>query len=209
MDGKYRELVEEYIDEGLDARRSIDPEAVLAAVKAVSGAIRKGNKLIVFGNGGSAADALHIVGEFIGLYTNPKEDGPNEKEISSAIPAKHRLPISAIALTGNVANITAIANDYSFEEVYARQLEGLGREGDVALAISTSGNSNNVIAAVRKAKEIGIYTIGLSGKTGGRLAQEADMTIRINSKKTSIIQEAHLTVCHLISILVEVELFGK
>lgn len=202
---KYDALIDEYINDGLEARRAIPKEAVEKAVHEIAKAMRNGKKLIVFGNGGSAADAQHIVGEFIGLYTNPIDERRRQREFNPE--PKHRIPLSAIALTSNISNITAIANDYSFDEIFKRQLEGLGHQGDVAMGITTSGNSKNILAAINTAKQLGIYTIGLTGGTGGKLKDIVDDAIVINSSKTSIIQEAHLTVCHLISILVERELF--
>lgn len=195
----FQDLIKEYIDEGVTARKSIDPAILSKSVSLICSAIKNGNKLIAFGNGGSAADAQHIVGEFIGIHVNPKENEDTRNP---------RKPIAAIALTANVSNITAIANDYGYDEIFARQLEGLGKTGDVALAISTSGNSKNVIAAVKTAKKLGISVIGLTGGHGGQLRDMADVTILIKSDKTSIIQEGHLTACHLISIMVEKELFG-
>jgi D-sedoheptulose 7-phosphate isomerase len=195
----YTNLINEYIEEGVSARKSIDPAILDKAVNLICKSLRKGNKIIAFGNGGSAADAQHIVGEFIGVHVNPKEN-ENLKN--------PRKPIPAIALTVNTSNITAIANDYSYDEIFSRQLEGVGCKGDVAIAISTSGNSKNVIAAVKKAKELGIHVIVLTGGSGGQLKDMGDLTILIKSSKTSIIQEGHLTACHLISILVEKELFG-
>jgi D-sedoheptulose 7-phosphate isomerase len=194
----HTKLINDYITEGADVRKAIDQKTIIDAVNIICKALRNGNKLIAFGNGGSAADAQHIVGEFIGIHVNTRENEDTRNP---------RKPIAAIALTSNTSNITAIANDYGYDEIFARQLEGIGKRGDVALAISTSGNSKNVIAAVKKAKDLGIYVIGLTGPKG-QLKDISDTAIIINTGKTSIMQEGHLTVCHLISIIVERELFG-
>lgn len=142
--------------------------------------LRAGHKLLFFGNGGSAADSQHLAAEFVGRY---------EKE---------RRGLAAIALTTDTSILTAVGNDYGFERIYERQIEALGRKGDVAFAISTSGNSANILAAVAKAKSLGIYTIGFTGKDGGKLKDKVDLAFVVPSQKTSCIQETHIMVGHII-----------
>lgn len=142
--------------------------------------LRSGNKIIFFGNGGSASDSQHLAAEFVGRY---------EKE---------RRALAAISLTVDTSALTAIGNDYGYERVFERQLEALGRKGDVAFAISTSGNSKNVIAAVKRAKQIGVYTIGFLGNDGGQLKGLVDLALVIPSKKTSRIQESHIMIGHIL-----------
>ncbi len=188
---EYEKRITEYLSEGARARTSVDPSEIEAISTKIFEAISKGNKLLAFGNGGSAGDAQHLVGEFVCRFM------------------KDRKPMPAIALTTNTTNLTAIANDYSYEDVFSRQAEALGRPGDVAIGITTSGTSPNVIKAVEKCKELGIFTIGLTGRSGGRLKDIADITLIVKSEKTSVIQEVHIAVIHLISLIVEEKMFGK
>lgn len=154
--------------------------SVAAAAETIATALTQGGKLLVAGNGGSAAEAQHMTAELIGRFR------------------RERRPLPGIALVGNPATITAIANDYDFDEVFSRQVEALGRPGDVLLAISTSGRSPNVIEAVRTATAKGIRTIALSGGDGGTLAAEAELGIIVDSSQTARIQEVHLAVVHAI-----------
>jgi D-sedoheptulose 7-phosphate isomerase len=151
---------------------------------------KKGNKVLLFGNGGSAADAQHIAAEFVGRYYL---DRP-------ALPAQ--------ALTVNTSSLTAIGNDYAYEQIFSRQVEAFGQAGDVAIGISTSGNSRNVIEAVRAAKRKDMVTVGMTGESGGQLKAEADYCICVPSCDTSRIQEAHILVGHILSELVEQAIFG-
>jgi D-sedoheptulose 7-phosphate isomerase len=154
-------------------------------------AYEAGKKILVFGNGGSAADAQHIAAELVGKYY------------------MDRRPLPAEALTVNTSSLTAIGNDYAFERIFARQVEALGNPGDVAIGISTSGNSPNVIEAVRAAKKKGMITIGLTGAEGGRLRNEVDYCICVPSKDTPRIQEAHILIGHIWCELIERALFGN
>jgi D-sedoheptulose 7-phosphate isomerase len=149
---------------------------------------RNGGKLLAFGNGGSAADAQHLAAELAGRY------------------GRERPGLPALALCANTSDITAIGNDYGFERIFARLIEAHGRAGDVAVAISTSGSSPNVLAAVETARECGLRTIGLTGKGGGKLAGMVDVPIAVPSDSTPRIQETHITVVHLICELVDAEL---
>jgi D-sedoheptulose 7-phosphate isomerase len=159
------------------------------AIEKTETALKSGNKLLICGNGGSAADAQHFAAELVGMFN------------------KKRKPLPAIALTTNTSNITAAANDFGFEYVFERQLEALGRRGDVLFAISTSGNSANVLRAVLRAKSLGIFTIALLGKGGGRIGKEADLPIIVPSDRTPRIQECHLITYHAISERIENDLF--
>ena len=154
----------------------------------ISKAFVSGNKLMLCGNGGSAADSQHIAAEMTGRFI------------------KDRKPLPAIALTTDTSTLTCIANDYSFEHVFARQVSALGRPGDVLLAISTSGNSENVIKAMQAAKDLSIKTVALTGRDGGRIKSLADFSIVVPSLTTARIQEAHIFIGHIICGLIEKDL---
>ena len=160
------------------------------AVNAVTQCLKGGNKLIFFGNGGSAADSQHIAAEFIGRFQ------------------KERQSLPAIALTTDTSILTALGNDYGFDIVFARQIAGLGKKSDVAFAISTSGNSPNVLEGVKQAKKMGIKIIALTGGTGGKLASLCDISLIVPSTVTARIQESHICIAHTICELVEDE-FSK
>ncbi len=167
-------------------------ENVLQAAARLALSFRKKGKLILFGNGGSASDSLHIAGEFLGRFD-------------------HRLrrpSLPAIALSENPAALTAIANDFGYSYSFSRQLEGLASPGDVVLGISTSGNSQNVLEATRVARKKKLYTIGLTGATGGKLKTLVDLCICVPSDNTQRIQESHITIGHAICELVEKALYG-
>lgn len=152
-------------------------------------ALKSGNKALFFGNGGSAADAQHIAAEFVGRF------------------GFDRPALPALALSVNSSCVTAIGNDYGFDQVFSRQVEALARPGDVAIGISTSGNSPNVLCALAKAKEIGLHTVGLTGGGGGRLRGAVDHCVCAPSNETPRIQECHILIAHIISELVEREMF--
>ena len=166
-------------------------EEILGATAAIVESLRAGGKILLCGNGGSAGDAQHLATEFVSTLTL---DRPRD-----AIPA--------IALTTDTSLLTAVSNDFGFEHVFARQVEALGREGDVLIGISTSGNSANVVKAFERARSTRIRTIALTGATGGALAALADIEINVPSSETSHVQEAHIAVGQLIAFLVEDELF--
>lgn len=151
--------------------------------------LKKGGKIILFGNGGSASDSQHIAAELVGRFT------------------KDRTSLAAIALTTNTSILTSLSNDYSFEVVFAKQIEALGKEEDVAIGISTSGKAKNVNAGIRQAKKIGIKTIALTGGNGGELAKLADVSIIVPSNITARIQEAHITIGHILCQLIEEKIF--
>jgi len=156
-------------------------DAARACIRALDGA----GKLIFFGNGGSAADSQHLVSELTGRYL------------------RERQALPAIALTTNTSSLTAIANDYSYDEVFSRQIEALGTRADVAIGISTSGHSKNVILALRKAKEKGLTTIVLTGSGGGEVRNLADYCLCIPSDQTPRIQEAHILLGHILCEIIE------
>jgi D-sedoheptulose 7-phosphate isomerase len=165
--------------------------AVLAITDRLTATLRAGGKLLLAGNGGSAADAQHIAGEFLSRF---KFD---------------RNPLPAIALTTDTSVLTAIGNDYGFEYVFARQVSGLGKKGDAFLAISTSGRSPNVLAALRAARQMGIATIGFTGESGGEMRALCDLILAAPSDETALIQQIHITAAHAICGLVEAALFGE
>jgi D-sedoheptulose 7-phosphate isomerase len=153
------------------------------------GAIERGNKLLLFGNGGSAADAQHIAAEFVGRF------------------AFDRPALPALALSVNTSCVTAIGNDYGFDRVFSRQLEALARPGDVAMGISTSGNSANVVHAMSVARKMELHTVALTGCLGGKLKSMVDYCLCAPSNETPRIQECHILLGHIISELVEQEIF--
>ena len=165
---------------------------ILVAVQSLVDAFRNGKKLLLCGNGGSAADCQHIATELVIRLSHHIQ----------------RPALPAIALTTDTSNITAGGNDIGFENVFARNVEGLGAEGDVLLAISTSGNSPNIIKAVEKAHQKKMFVIGFLGGSGGKLKSLVDLPIIMPSPNTQRIQEGHITVAHVICELVEMELYG-
>ncbi|MGB5064637.1 MAG: phosphoheptose isomerase [Candidatus Competibacter sp.] len=167
---------------------------IVQAAELLAGRLRQGNKILVCGNGGSAADAQHFAAELV-----------NRFEIE-------RPGLAAIALTTDSSALTSIANDYAFEQIFARQVRALGRPGDVLLAISTSGNSPNVSAAIDAARELGMTTLVLTGRDGGRMATQlggGDIEIRAAAAATARIQEAHILIIHCLCDLVDWLLFAK
>ena len=167
------------------ARLAAQAPSIAAAAEAMIKSLRAGGKIMLCGNGGSAADAQHLAAELVGRYL------------------KDRAPLAALALTVDTSALTAIANDYAFEEVFARQVTGLGRPGDLLLALSTSGDSENVLAAVAAAKANGIATIALTGAGGGQLAPLADLAIRVPAARSNAVQELHIAVGHILCGIVE------
>jgi D-sedoheptulose 7-phosphate isomerase len=164
---------------------------VVDAAKVTSDAIKVGRKLLVCGNGGSAADAQHLVAEFVSRLTI------------------NRPALRAIALTTDTSILTAIGNDFSYDNVFERQVEALGQQGDVLLAISTSGNSKNCVRALELARSLGLHTIAYTGNNGGAMAALADFNVIIPSNVTMNIQESHLALEHIFCMLVERFYFGE
>jgi D-sedoheptulose 7-phosphate isomerase len=166
-------------------------EAIVSISTLVTSRLRAGNKVLFAGNGGSAADAQHIAGEFVSRLNYDRD------------------PIAGIALTTDSSVLTAIGNDYGYEHVFSRQVRGLGRVGDVLVAISTSGQSANILAAVAAAKEIGIHVVGFTGGGSSVLAESCEIALRAPSTKTPLIQQIHIMAAHAICELVECDLFPK
>jgi D-sedoheptulose 7-phosphate isomerase len=164
--------------------------AITLAADALIAAYLKGHKALFFGNGGSATDAQHLATELLGRYL------------------RERRPLPAVALHDNASAVTAIANDYGYEHVFSRQLQGLASAGDVAVAISTSGNSPSVVEAVKTARTMGVYTIALTGASGGRLREIVDVLIAVPSDETPRIQECHILVGHALCDAVEQAVSG-
>lgn len=170
-----------------DAQIELAGKSVAVIAKAVS----LGRKVIWFGNGGSATQSQHMAAEFVGRFL------------------KERRSLPSISLTENMASVTAIANDYSYDQVFSRQLEGLGQSGDVAIGLSTSGNSKNVLLALEQAKRMQMATIGFTGQTGGKMLSVCDICFCVPSTTTARIQEVHLTLGHILCGLVEDELVAS
>lgn len=187
--GELRKSIEETILESsktiLDSNKHV--KEIEKSIVKISKCLKSGKKIIIFGNGGSAADAQHIVAEFIGRFK------------------LERKTLSAIALTSNSSILTALANDYSYETIFSRQCEGLVQKGDIVIGISTSGNSPNVKKGLITSKKMGAVTIGLLGCKGGTIGKICDISIVINSSSTPRIQEAHRTIYHIICEEVEKE----
>ena len=165
--------------------KDADPQPVVDAAAAIVEALGRGGKLLLFGNGGSAADAQHVAAELVGRFT------------------RERVALAAVALTTDTSVLTSIGNDYAFDRVFARQVEALGRPGDVALGISTSGGSPNVVAALEAARALRMQTIALTGGDGGAVGRLAAIHLNVPSDVTARVQEVHRTLLHVICDIVE------
>lgn len=179
--------------ESIEAKKTFfdsHAEVVARAAELIITSIKAGGKVLIFGNGGSAADAQHIAAELVNRFNYD------------------RPPIAAIALTTDTSILTSVGNDSSFDELFERQVRALGRRDDVALAISTSGNSPNVLRAVDAARELGIKTIALAGRDGGKLADAVDVALVVDARSTQRIQETHITIGHILCELIEDALYG-
>ena len=164
---------------------------IVAVVEAVTTALKAGNKILLFGNGGSAADAQHLAAEFVNRFVI------------------ERPPLPAIALTTDTSVITSIGNDYDFTDIFSRQIRAIGQKGDIAWGMSTSGTSVNVVKGLEAAKKIGMVTIGLTGRDGGDVAKIVDHALNVSSTSTPRIQEVHITVGHVICEMVDFKLFQR
>ncbi len=196
MIGDFEVLARQRIEESIAVKQALLQEPGLVQLVVEIGhrlaqALSDGHRFFLFGNGGSAADAQHIAAELVGRY---KLERPG---------------LPAFALTVNTSSLTAIANDCSYEVIFSRQLEAMALPADVALGISTSGNSRDVLSAVEAAKRKGMVSIGLTGRRGGQLKALADYCICVPSDDTPRVQEAHIMIGHLLAEMVELELFGK
>ena len=186
-------LISLRIGEHLDVVGALENSrgTIAEIARIIAGALQAGGKVLAFGNGGSAADAQHFVGELVGRYYLERRGLP------------------AIALAANASNVTAIANDYEFDRVFERQVEALGRLGDVAVGISTSGRSPNVLAGLRKARDLGLSTVGMAGEDADAMGAVTDACLSVPSSDTPRIQEAHMTAMHIICEWVEKEIAGS
>lgn len=192
-DEDLEQVIARGIRDSVSVRESLLGEVALHrdVVRRLVDVFAAGGKLLIFGNGGSAGDAQHIATELVGRFYF------------------HRRALPALPLTTNTSALTAIGNDYEFTDVFARQVEAYGREGDAAIGMSTSGNAANVLEGVRMARNVGMLTIGMTGRDGGRLAAEVDVAIRVQSDETPRIQEAHLLLGHLWCQGIEAVLFPE
>jgi D-sedoheptulose 7-phosphate isomerase len=190
-----RDLVRSHFQESIRVKQQASSEcgeALVRAAETLVAAFRGRHKVLLCGNGGSAADCQHIAAEFVSVLD-------------------HRSPrpgLAAVALTTDTSFLTASANDFGFENVFARQVEALGLPGDVLIGISTSGRSPNVVAALRRARELDLRTVVFTGRTGGEMNELGDVVIRVPSDSTQHVQETHITAAHVICALVERALFG-
>ncbi len=185
------QIITEILNESLRVKRAAveaNRERILKGAEMLAGCIRAGRKVLLFGNGGSAADAQHIAAEFVNRFRI------------------ERPPLAALALTTDSSILTSIGNDYHFEEVFEKQVRALGQEGDVAWGISTSGNSPNVVKGIEAARAKGLAAIGMTGR-GGRLAASADLAFTVDSATSARIQEVHITIGHILCELVDRHLF--
>ena len=192
--GDFKSRVRTSIQASIDVKRQLLSDAgllstIAEASEILVAALQNGNKALLFGNGGSAADAQHIAAEFVGRF------------------AFDRPALPALALSVNTSCVTAIGNDYGYDLVFSRQLEALARPGDVAIGISTSGNSPNVVQALEAAKKMKVHAVGMTGRAGGKLVGAAEHCIRVPSDETPRIQESHILIGHILSELVEREIF--
>ncbi|MFH0710479.1 MAG: D-sedoheptulose 7-phosphate isomerase [Pseudomonadota bacterium] len=187
-------IIKQIADSAATKQAILENEALLDTIVTVAQecveVYRKGKKTMLAGNGGSAADAQHIAAELVGRY------------------GFDRPSIPSLALTTDTSNLTAIGNDYGYDKVFSRQLEGMGQEGDLFIGISTSGNSQNIINAFESAKDKDIMTVALVGRDGGKMAAMADYAIIIPSNDTPRIQESHILIGHILCDIIEKELFG-
>lgn len=183
-----RERIKELLLESIQVKEDIlhtRIDEIIKIAELVIESIKKDGKVIIFGNGGSASDSQHIACELVGRFK------------------KERIALPALALSTDTSILTSLANDYGYEIVFARQIEALAKKNDVVIGISTSGKAKNVIAGIKQAKKMGLKTIGFTGRDGGELAKIVDILLEIPSKITPRIQEAHITVGHIICELIE------
>jgi D-sedoheptulose 7-phosphate isomerase len=187
-------LIDQFVSESLRIKAAFfeeNKEVVARTAETIAHGLRTGKKAVFFGNGGSAADCQHLAAEMVGRF------GPD------------RAPLAAIALTTDTSVLTAVGNDYGYENVFSRQIEALGQAGDTAIGISTSGNSHSVLAALGAARAKGMFTVGFTGETGGQMVGRAEVLFRVPSRVTARIQETHILLGHIICELVDRELFPE
>ena len=190
------EFIKNYIEKSIETKRNIlENENILSKIRDVSlvivDSLKNGGKVLICGNGGSAADSQHIAAELVGRLSFDRPGLP------------------AMALTVDSSILTAVGNDYGYEMVFSRQVQACAQKGDVLIGISTSGNSKNVVNAILEAKEKGVFTVGFTGEKDGLISANADITIKIPSSETPIIQESHIMAGHIICAMVEKMMFPK
>jgi D-sedoheptulose 7-phosphate isomerase len=187
-------LIEHFVSESLRIKARFfedNKERIGETAETIAHGLRNGRKMLLFGNGGSAADSQHLAAELVGRF------GPD------------RSPLAAIALSTDTSILTAVANDYGYEKVFARQIEALGQPGDTAIGISTSGNSPNVLAALDVARNKGLFTVGFTGETGGKMNGRTEVLFRVPSRVTARIQETHILLGHILCELIDRQLFPE
>ena len=188
------QLIEQFVSESLRVKAQFfqeNKETIAQTAATIAHALRNGRKVLLFGNGGSAADAQHLAAELVGRF------GPD------------RLPLRAISLSTDTSILTALANDYGYDKVFARQIEASGQAGDAAVAISTSGNSANVIEAIDVARSKGLFTVGFTGETGGKMKNHVEVLFCVPSRETPRIQETHILLGHILCELIDRQLFPE
>ncbi len=188
------ENVSQQLTESATVKRDLaerDAGQIVEFFQRVIGCLRQGGKILFCGNGGSAADAQHLAAELIGRF------------------GKGKPPLAAIALTTDTSVLTCLSNDYGFDDVFAKQVQALGKKGDVLVSISTSGKSENIVRAARCARELGLFTIALTGSGGGALAEVAELCLKVPSENSQRIQEAHITIGHIVLDLLEKKLASE
>jgi D-sedoheptulose 7-phosphate isomerase len=193
LEGCMQKIIEQYFAGHLETMEIVSSQMVPAISDCVTllvTALRAGKKVLVMGNGGSAADAQHFAAELVGRFL------------------KNRRALPAVALTTDTSILTAVGNDFGFDEIFKRQVEALAADGDVVIGISTSGHSNNVFHALTTANAIGCKTVGLLGRDGGNIAGIVDLALTVPVQETPHIQEAHITILHLLCAMVEQEIFS-
>ena len=187
-------LIDQFVSESLRVKSAFfeaNKDAIGQTAETIAHALKTGKKMLFFGNGGSAADSQHLAAEMVGRF------GPD------------RAPVAAIALTTDTSILTAVGNDYGYEKVFSRQIDALGQPGDAAIGISTSGNSPSVLEALDAACAKGLFTVGFTGETGGKMVGRSEVLFRVPSRVTARIQETHLLLGHIICELIDRELFPE
>jgi D-sedoheptulose 7-phosphate isomerase len=188
-----KQLILDILENSLEVKRRFvegNLDTIVKCADMITACLSSGHKILIFGNGGSAADAQHLAAEFVNRF---KIERP---------------PLAAIALTTDTSLLTSIGNDYDFDDIFSKQIEALGNKNDIAWGFSTSGNSANVIKAIQKAKSMGLKTIGMTGR-GGELADCADQVVSAESEDTPRIQEAHITIGHILCELIDRQLYPE
>ena len=188
------ELIDQFVSESLRVKAQFfqdNKERIVQTAETIAHGLRNGRKVLFFGNGGSAADSQHLAAEMVGRF------GPD------------RSPLAAISLSTDTSILTAVGNDYGYAKVFARQIEALGHAGDTAIGISTSGNSPSVLEALDAARAKGLFTVGFSGESGGKMTGRAEVLFRVPSRQTPRIQETHILLGHIICELVDREMFPE